>query len=128
MRIRNPNLWKRARALLPPHHERHHTRQVGLQRKKLQVEHQLQMFFKHPRRSRRLLRERRLNVALRLSKCDTPLNISDGFGIFVEPRAITRSNRDLKIRQLVGHRVKNALFLMATLSSDRRVSRTTIPK
>ena len=112
VRLRHANLRIRARALFLADHERDDAREIGLKRQELQVQHQRQVIFKDRRRALRLLDRRQFELALFLGSLNAPLNVANRLGIFIDLDLVLRSEILLEARQLLRHRVQNALVLL----------------
>ena len=111
VRLGHADLRVRAGALFLADHERDDARQVGLKRQELQVQHQRQVIFEDRRHALRLLHRRQLDVALFLGFLNAPFDVTNRFGVFVDLDLILRSELPLEARQLLRHRIQNALVL-----------------
>jgi hypothetical protein len=111
VRFGNANLRIRPRALLLANHERDDAREIRLERQNLQVEHQREVVFEDRRRPLRRLQGRELDVPLLLGLRDAPLDVANRLGVFLDLRLILWSEILPEARQLLVHRVQNALVL-----------------
>ena len=125
VRLRHADLRIGPRALFLAEHERDHARQIGLKRQHLQIQHQRQMIFEDRRRALRLLHRRQFDIALFLGLLDAAFDVANRVRIFVDLDLILRPQFRLQVRQLLGHRVQNALVLLQ--SALRARARSVLP-
>src|SRR5205823_9038337 len=93
--------------VLARHHDGADTRDVGLERQRLQVEQQLDVFLERARQAHRLIRHGEAAVG-RLRLCDALLDIADGVEVFAQLRAVTRAELVAEAGDLPRELVKEA--------------------
>ena len=78
------------------------------------------MVFEDRRHALRLLERRQLDVALLLGLLNAPLDVANRLGVFVDLDLVLRSERSPQVRQLLRHRVEDALVLAQSRLARRR--------
>ena len=112
MRLRDPDLGKRALAGFPSQLERDDAGYIGLEREDLQVVHELAMRGHRGRDPGRLV-DRRQGGVPRLGACDAPLDLAHGIQVFGEAHTIGGADLPCEAGDLLRDRVQDALVYPA---------------